>query len=77
MPRFFSASNKRQKPARMPYSCQDQLGRSGNRGTPIGGGSTVRGWARSIDQCSTLTMTQTSMRLPAGAFKIGRWGKGT
>ena len=41
----------------------------------MGGGSTVRGMARSIDQCSMLTMTQTTMRLPLGNFTVGRSGK--
>jgi hypothetical protein len=74
MPRDCSASYSRQNPTRMPYSCQAQLGRSGSSGCPIGGGSTVRGMARSIDQCSTLTMIHTSRRLPLGATSAGRSG---
>ena len=42
-PRLCSASRKRQKPTRMPYSCQAQFGTSGSSGWPIGGGSTARG----------------------------------
>ena len=36
-------SFSRQKPTRLPYSCQDQFGTSGNNGCPIGGGNIVRG----------------------------------
>jgi hypothetical protein len=33
--RSVSALNCRRKPARMPYSCDDQFGTSGNNGWPI------------------------------------------
>ena len=56
----------------MPYSCHAQLGRSGNNGTPMGGGSTVRGIGRAISQSSTLAMNHTAMRLPSGSFSGGR-----
>src|SRR6185295_10382292 len=69
---FFSTSTKRQKPTRMPYSCQAQLGRSGCSGCPYGGGSTVRGMLRSIDHSSTLTMVHTATRAPPGSLSGGR-----
>ena len=72
MLRSVSALNWRQKPARMPYSCQDQFGTSGNSGCPIGGLSTVRGIAFSIRHSSTLRMTQTASFLPPGSRSFGR-----
>ena len=70
--RACSTSRKRQNPARMPYSCQAQLGRSGSRGWPMGGGSTVRGMAAAGLQCSTLTMVHTASRAPPGSLSGGR-----
>ena len=72
MLRSVSALNCRQKPARMPYSCQDQFGTSGNSGCPIGGLSTVRGIAFSIRHSSTLRITHTASFLPPGSLSFGR-----
>ena len=77
--RAFSVSRKRQKPTRMPYSCQAQLGTSGRSGTPIGGGRTVRGIAPAGLQFSTFTIVQTATRalfgrLSRGRLWIGRYG---
>src|SRR3954469_2090513 len=69
---FFSTSRKRQKPTRMPYSCQAQFGRSGWSGCPKGGGSTVRGIGRAMDHSSTFTMVQTATRAPPGSLSGGR-----
>ena len=72
MLRSVSALNWRQKPARMPYSCHDQFGTSGNSGCPIGGLSTVRGIAFSIRHSSTLRMIHTASFLPPGNLSFGR-----
>ena len=72
MRRDFNASNKRQKPTRMPYSCQAQLGKSGCIACPIGGDNTMRGIGRSWPQCSTFTITHTNMRPPSGTVSLGR-----
>src|SRR6056300_1944315 len=66
-----SASKIRQNPTRIPYSCQAQFARSGIRGWPMGGGSTVRGMALAMVQCSTFTMTQTASFLPLGSLSEG------
>src|SRR5512145_3193000 len=71
-PNFSSTSMKRQKPTRIPYSCQAQLGRSGSSGWPCGGESTMRGMARSIDHSSTLTMVHTATRASFGSLRGGR-----
>jgi len=70
--RSVNALNCRQKPARIPYSCHDQFGTSGNSGWPIGGLSTVRGMAFSIRHSSTLRITQTASLLPFGNMSFGR-----
>ncbi len=62
----------RQKPTRMPYSCHAQLGRSGSRGWPIGGGSAMRGMAWSGSQFSTFTIVHTATRAPPGRRTGGR-----
>src|SRR5262245_29983982 len=72
IPNFCMQSNRRQNPTRLPYSCHAQFGRSGRSGCPIGGGSTVRGITRSIDQCSTLTIVHTTIRAPSGSLSGGR-----
>ena len=72
MLRSVSALNCRQKPARIPYSCHDQFGTSGNSGCPIGGLNTVRGIAPSIRHSSTLRMTHTASFLLSGSFSFGR-----
>ena len=66
--RLPSASTKRQKPTRMPYSCQAQFGTSGSSGCPIGGGSTARGIAPVGLQFSTLTMVHTATRALSGSL---------
>src|ERR1041384_5100893 len=52
----------RQKPTRLPYSCQAQFGMSGIGEPPAGGVSTVRGMVWVGSQSSTLVMTHTAMR---------------
>src|SRR3954466_4666196 len=70
--RLLNTSRNRQKPTRIPYSCQAQFGRSGSSGWPYGGGSTVRGRGRSSDHSSTLTIVQTATRAPCGSLNCGR-----
>ena len=70
--RSLSASRMRQKPTRIPYSCQDQFGTSGCSGLPIGGDSTARGMALVGSQTSTLTIFQTTTRAPPGSASGGR-----
>ncbi len=62
----------RQKPTRLPYSCQAQFGMSGMGDPPAGGVSTVRGMVWSMSHSSTLTITQTAMRAPPGSLSGGR-----
>ena len=63
---------KRQKPTRLPYSCQAQFGMSGIGEPPAGGVSTVRGIGCVGSHSSTLTMTHTAMRAPSGNLSGGR-----
>ncbi len=63
---------KRQKPTRLPYSCQAQFGTSGIGEPPAGGVSTVRGMVCSGSHSSTLTITQIAMRAPFGSLSGGR-----
>jgi len=67
-----NTSTKRQKPTRLPYSCQAQLGTSGIGEPPAGGVSTVRGIGCVMSHSSTLTMTHTTMRAPSGRVSGGR-----
>ena len=60
-------SSMRQKPTRLPYSCQAQFGMSGIGAPPAGGVSTVRGIVSLMSHSSTLTMTQTASRAPSGS----------
>ena len=69
-------SSRRQKPTRMPYSCQAQFGMSGLGTPPAGGVSTVRGIGRSMSHSSTLTMVHTTMRAPPGSLSGLRWVMG-
>ena len=69
-------SIKRQKPTRLPYSCQAQFGMSGIGAPPAGGVSTVRGIGWSMSHSSTLTMVQTIMRAPPGSLSAARWVMG-
>ena len=62
----------RQKPARLPYSCQAQLGTSGEGEPPAGGVSTVRGIGAVASHSSTLTITHTARRAPPGSLSGGR-----
>src|SRR4051794_15024303 len=70
--KFFKHLNRRQKPTRIPYSCQAQLGRSGRREPPMGGGRTARGIGPWMSQFSTLTMFHTTRRTPSGSGSGGR-----
>ena len=67
-----NSASKRQKPTRMPYSCQLQFGTSGSSTAPVGAGSTWRAMARAMSQTSRLTMVQTTTRAPPGSFSGGR-----
>src|SRR5215211_8473878 len=58
----------RQKPTRLPYSCQAQFGMSGDGAPPAGGVSTVRGIGERMSHSSTLTMHHTAMRAPPGSL---------
>ena len=74
-PGIWNSSNtftKRQKPTRLPYSCQHQFGMSGDGAPPAGGVSTVRGITSFGSHSSTLTITHTAMRAPPGNFSGGR-----
>src|SRR6202035_3125448 len=74
-PGILNSSNtlmKRQKPIRLPYSCQAQFGTSGIGEPPAGGVSTVRGMVCVGSQSSTLTITQTAMRAPFGNLSGAR-----
>ena len=62
----------RQKPTRLPYSCQAQLGMSGIGAPPAGGVSTVRGIVCVGSHSSTLTITHTTMRALLGSRNGGR-----
>src|ERR1700729_231703 len=80
-PGILNSSNtltKRQKPTRLPYSCQAQFGTSGIGEPPAGGVNTVRGIGCVASHSSTLTMTHTAMRAPFGNLSgaravIGEW----
>src|SRR6516165_3506411 len=74
-PGILNSSNtltKRQKPTRLPYSCQHQLGMSGIGEPPAGGVRTVRGIGCVASHSSTLTMVHTAMRAPSGSLSGGR-----
>src|ERR1700720_2627178 len=78
-PREDSTSRKRQKPTRIPYSCQHQFGTSGSSGCPIGGDRMVRGIGSCGSQFSMLTMVHTAMRASLGSTSgrrrvIGSYG---
>ncbi len=66
--RLPSASSSRQKPTRMPYSCQAQLGTSGRGATPWGAVRYWRAMVFSMSHSSMLTMVHTAMRAPLGSF---------
>src|SRR5580700_7779306 len=65
-PRRSRASFIRQKPMRIPYSAQVQLGTSGMNTFPWGGVSMVRGKASSGSQTSTVTSGHTATVLLLG-----------
>ncbi len=71
MPCRSSAAFRRQKPTRMPYSCQAQLGRSGVTAAPCGADSTWRGMVRSMSHRSMFTTRKTATRLPPGQGQPG------
>ena len=62
----------RQKPTRLPYSCQAQFGISGDGEPPAGGVSTVRGMVSVGSHSSMLTITHTAIRALPGSFSGGR-----
>ena len=72
MPRRSYSALKRQKPTRMPYSCQLQFGTSGRSTAPVGAGSTWRAIGLAMSQTSRLTMVQTTTRAPPGSLSGGR-----
>src|ERR1700730_1977679 len=65
-PRRSRAAFIRQKPMRIPYSAQVQLGTSGMNTFPCGGVSMVRGKASSGSQTSTVTSGHTATVLLLG-----------
>src|SRR6266853_1406844 len=65
-------SYKRQKPTRIPYSCQAQFGKSGIKAFPMGGGNTARGMGPRMSQCSTLTTGHTTILAVPGNFSGDR-----
>src|ERR671936_116579 len=67
--RLASASNKRQKPTRMPYSCQAQFGTSGTVATPCGAVRYCLATGFSISHSSMFTMVHTASRAPSGSFQ--------
>ena len=72
MPWRSRAAFRRQKPTRMPYSCQAQLGKSGTTPTPEGAGSTWRGIGRVISHTSRFTIGQTTSRAFPGSLSGAR-----
>src|ERR1700685_4446008 len=72
MPNLSSVSARRQKPTRLPYSCQVQFGMSGVGTPPAGGVFTVRGIGELMSHSSMATSTQTTMHLPSGNASVGR-----
>ena len=71
-PASSSARISRQKPTRMPYSYQVQLGKSGTANWPIGGCDSARAIGRVISHSSMLTTDQMMMRPLPGSFSGGR-----
>src|SRR5580692_1701814 len=71
-PNLSSVSARRQKPTRLPYSCQVQFGMSGVGTPPAGGVFTVRGIGELMSHSSMETSTQTATRLPLGKASFGR-----
>ena len=72
---IFSRSNtrfSRQKPTRMPYSCQLQFGWSGSIGWPCGGVITIRAIGREMSHCSSDISGHRISRSPSGSFSGGR-----
>src|SRR6478609_8432058 len=68
--------NNRQKPTRLPYSCQHQFGMSGIGEPPARGVSTVRGIVCVGSQSSTLVTVHTTIRAPFGSLSGWRLGMG-
>src|SRR5690348_11749746 len=64
-----STSTKRQKPTRLPYSCQAQFGMSGIGEPPAGGVSTVRGIVWLMSHSSILMITHTATRAWFGSVR--------
>src|ERR1700693_5690314 len=70
----------RQKPTRLPYSCQAQFGTSVIGAPPAEGVRTVRVMACVGSHSSTATITQTAIRAPSGSLSgersvIGEYAK--
>src|SRR6266853_244346 len=72
IPSFSYSAWKRQKPTRIPYSCQLQFGTSGKNVVPAGGTSTCRGIGREMSHTSMFTIVHTTMRSPLGKRSFGR-----
>src|SRR5258707_9579933 len=68
--------NSRQKPTRLPYSCQHQLGMSGIGEPPAGGGSTVGGMVCVGGHFSTIGEVPTHPAPALGGFHRLREGMG-
>ena len=62
----------RQKPTRLPYSCQAQFGMSGLGEPPAGGVMTVRGIGWVGSHSSMFTITHTAMRALFGSLSGAR-----
>src|SRR4029450_12196263 len=80
MPREVRASNSRQNPTRIPYSCHAQFGTSGSTVAAWGGGGPGGGIGFSGSPSPTFTIVQTAIRAPFGSFQgvrceIAEYGK--
>jgi hypothetical protein len=71
-PSFTIIFRSRQKPTRMPYSCQLQFGWSGSIGWPCGGEITMRAIGRAISHSSSANTGQITSRTPFGNLSGGR-----
>jgi hypothetical protein len=69
---FCITLRSRQKPTRMPYSCQLQFGWSGSIGWPCGGDITMRAIGRPMSHSSSASTGQTTSRTPFGNLRGAR-----
>src|ERR1700751_2144968 len=76
MAKASNISTNRQKPKRLPYSCQAQFGTWCIGAPPAGGVITVRGIGWVASHSSTLMTTHTAMRAPFGSLSAGRSATG-